>query len=256
MSPVSGPHLSPAEIRKLLGVSIKALRLYERYGLLSPQRTASGWRVYGPEQVARLHQVLALKGLGLSLTRIADLLRGSSLGEILEAQERALLKERARLAGALKLVRKARDRLNDGDELSLEALVKLGRETARAPKLSDAEVEAIFEPIIDRHFSRVERSVLGQRAYDQAQVSKQWNTLIAEAKRLTKIGDPASKDAVNLARRWKVLIDRFTDGDPQMLSRAGAVWKDALADPAVAPRLPLNAKIFAFIGRAMAAAGL
>ncbi len=256
MSPVSGPHLSPAELRKLLGVSIKALRLYERYGLLSPQRSASGWRVYSPEQVARLHQVLALKALGLSLTRIADLLRGSSLGEILEVQERALLEERARLTGALKLVRKARHRLNAGEELSLEALVNLGRETARTSKFSDTELEAIFKPIINRHFSRVERSVLDQRAYDQAEVSKQWNILMTEAKRLSKLDDPASKEAVELARRWKALIDLFTDGDPQMLSRAGAVWKDALADPAVAARLPLNAEIFAFIGRAMTAAGL
>ena len=46
-----------------MGVSVKALRVYEAQGLVEPVRTGTGWRAYGPEQVARLHQVLALKRL-------------------------------------------------------------------------------------------------------------------------------------------------------------------------------------------------
>lgn len=251
-----GPNLSPAELSKRLGVSIKALRLYERHGLVSPKRSATGWRVYGPEQVARLHQVLALKGLGLTLTRIAGLLRGSSLADTLEAQEKALLQERARLGSALRRVRKAREQLSAGGGLSLEALVELARGAALPRQLSSAELEAIFAPIIDRHFSPADRIALGKRAYDQAQASRQWDALISEAKRLSKIGDPTSAEAAKLARRWKAMIDRFTGGDPQMLSRVGAVWSDALADPGAALQLPINAKILAFVGQAMSAAGL
>jgi hypothetical protein len=67
-------HLSPAETAKRFGISIKALRLYEQHGLLKPLRTANGstgaaWRVYGSDQIARLHQILALKRLGLSTER-------------------------------------------------------------------------------------------------------------------------------------------------------------------------------------------
>ncbi|HEY8699042.1 MAG TPA: MerR family transcriptional regulator, partial [Rhizomicrobium sp.] len=59
------PHryLSPAETAKRLGVSVKALRLYEQRGFVKPLRTRSHWRAYGPEQIARLHQVVALKRL-------------------------------------------------------------------------------------------------------------------------------------------------------------------------------------------------
>jgi DNA-binding transcriptional MerR regulator len=65
-------HLSPAQTAKRFGISIKALRLYEQHGLLKPLRAANGstgaaWRVYGSDQLARLHQILALKRLGLSL---------------------------------------------------------------------------------------------------------------------------------------------------------------------------------------------
>ena len=73
--------LSPAETAKRFGISIKALRLYEQRGLLKPLRAANGstgaaWRIYGPEQLARLHQILALKRLGLSLGQMGELLVG------------------------------------------------------------------------------------------------------------------------------------------------------------------------------------
>jgi DNA-binding transcriptional MerR regulator len=60
-------YLSPAEIAKRFGISIKALRLYEQHRLLKPLRTTNGStgaarRVYGPDQVACLHQIIALNG--------------------------------------------------------------------------------------------------------------------------------------------------------------------------------------------------
>ena len=85
-------HLSPAETARRLGVSQKALRLYESHGLLAPLRTQSGWRTYGAKELARLHQILALKSLGLPLSKIAALLssRPVALENILAVQEEAL----------------------------------------------------------------------------------------------------------------------------------------------------------------------
>ena len=84
--------LSPSETARRLGVSVKALRVYEAQGLVKPHRTETGWRAYGPEQVARLHQVLALKRLGLPLKTIGELLAGrfQALDSVLEVQEQAL----------------------------------------------------------------------------------------------------------------------------------------------------------------------
>ena len=73
-------HLSPTETATRFGVSIKALRLYESRGLLTPLRSEAGWRTYGPDQIARLHQILALKRLGLSLARIGQILAGGCAG--------------------------------------------------------------------------------------------------------------------------------------------------------------------------------
>ena len=42
-------------IAKRFGVSAKALRVYERMGLIRPARTQSGWRSYGQADVERLY---------------------------------------------------------------------------------------------------------------------------------------------------------------------------------------------------------
>ncbi len=63
------------ELSKRCGVGIDAVRFYERQGLLpQAQRIASGYRVYGADDVKRLQFVCRAKALGFALTEIGDLL--------------------------------------------------------------------------------------------------------------------------------------------------------------------------------------
>ena len=122
---------SPAETARRLKVSTKALRLYETLGLVKPVRTSTGWRTYGPDQMARLYQVLALKHLGLPLRRIGELLGDqlADLDAVLLLQEQAL---RARItddARRLELLVAVRRRLAGGETLSVDDLIHLTRET-------------------------------------------------------------------------------------------------------------------------------
>ena len=56
------------------GHAVETLRYYERRGLIAPlQRTASGYRVYRPETMRRLHFIRRAKDLGFSLEEIAEL---------------------------------------------------------------------------------------------------------------------------------------------------------------------------------------
>jgi hypothetical protein len=49
----------PCEFARLAGVTVRALHHYDRLGLLKPSdRTAAGYRLYGPEDFARLRQRL------------------------------------------------------------------------------------------------------------------------------------------------------------------------------------------------------
>ena len=52
----------------------RTLRYYDRIGLVSPPRTPSGYRIYGPEEEAKLRFVRQAKTLGFSLEEIRELL--------------------------------------------------------------------------------------------------------------------------------------------------------------------------------------
>jgi MerR family copper efflux transcriptional regulator len=69
-------NLSIGKLAAAAGVGIDTVRFYERAGLLrKPSRTASGYRMYAQEDIARLQFVRRAKALGFSLDEIAELLR-------------------------------------------------------------------------------------------------------------------------------------------------------------------------------------
>ncbi|HEY2483257.1 MAG TPA: MerR family transcriptional regulator [Caulobacteraceae bacterium] len=247
-------HYSPAEVSRLLGVSPKALRLYETRGLIKAVRTSNGWRCFGRAEIARLTQVLALKALRLPLARIAELLKSGavSLDQVLAAHEAALAAEADKAARALGLVRAARVKLAAGETLSIDDLATLAKETTMTLKSGQKELGQLLEPHVRAHFSPDEIDETAHRPFDQDKIGADWDALIAEAKTLMAKGDPTSPAALNLARRWKAQVEQFTQGDPEMWKRVQGVWTDAMADPAAAPQLPLDPEIFAFVGKAMA----
>jgi DNA-binding transcriptional MerR regulator len=126
--------LAPSEAAKRLGVSIKALRLYEQRGLLAPPRTAAGWRTYGPVEMARAGEIAALRALGLSLAQVARVLGGDAacLDAALAAHQAALQGEMRRLAGSIAKVHALRADLAGGAAPVAGALARLVRPSACA----------------------------------------------------------------------------------------------------------------------------
>jgi MerR family transcriptional regulator/heat shock protein HspR len=59
---------------ELAGMSVQALRLYERKGLLEPTRTTGGTRRYSDTDIARLRRIGVLINDGINLTGIARVL--------------------------------------------------------------------------------------------------------------------------------------------------------------------------------------
>ncbi len=110
--------LNPSEAARQLGVSAKALRVYEQRGLVTPARNTAGWRAYGPDDMARGAEIVALRALGLSLAQVASVLHGdggaAGLAPALAAHE-AMLESRIRqLAGTVEKVRRLRSDLRHG----------------------------------------------------------------------------------------------------------------------------------------------
>lgn len=100
------------DVAKRTGVSVDALRFYEERGLIKPQRTANGYRLYPQETLQLLGYIKLAQQLGFSLTEIGENLpllwstEGGSSDHLAElfAQKIALLDERMAQMQALRNV--------------------------------------------------------------------------------------------------------------------------------------------------------
>lgn len=75
------------EIAEFFGVSTKAIRLYEKKGILKPVEVDAhnGYRYYSADQVRQLNALLELKALGFSLEEIKTVMDGEATKEQLLA---------------------------------------------------------------------------------------------------------------------------------------------------------------------------
>jgi Hg(II)-responsive transcriptional regulator len=69
------PRLRIGELARRAGISVEAIRYYEKQGLLAaPPRLASGYRSYPAATIRRLRFVRRAQGLGFTLGEVAELL--------------------------------------------------------------------------------------------------------------------------------------------------------------------------------------
>jgi len=238
-----------AAVAKRFGVSVKALRVYEELGLLKPARTVSGWRIYRQPELEQLSAILALKQLGLPLKRIGELLRGTGdLSAALMLQEAALVDAKAEAEQALTLVRAARAKLADKKSLSPDELSNLVRSTA----MSEFKWNDKMEALAQKHYTPEQLQGLRARPFtaeDQARVGAAWERVFADIDALGPNADPASLQALDIGRRAQALISEFTQGDASLFKAAGAMNREAMADPDLAQKMPTTSAHWQFMGR-------
>jgi MerR family transcriptional regulator/heat shock protein HspR len=86
---------------EMVSMEIQNLRVYERRGLLDPERTAGGTRLYSPDDIARLVRIRELLAEGLNLAGIAQVLA-------LEAEVGRLQAANTRLRAGARVARRTR----------------------------------------------------------------------------------------------------------------------------------------------------
>jgi len=97
------PLMRIGEIAAFFNVSVKALRLYEKKGIIKPAKIdpGTGYRYYTPDQVQTLNALLELKTLGFSLSEIKEILSGGlDQSKFMEALARKRLAWQETIASA------------------------------------------------------------------------------------------------------------------------------------------------------------
>lgn len=117
--------LTVGEVASLARVSVRTLHHYDDIGLLPPaRRTAAGYRLYGPAELERLHQILLFRELGLALEDVAGLLdqSGEERRRALLTHRTALEQRRRRTDAVIRAVDRAIDALEKGGTMARQEL--------------------------------------------------------------------------------------------------------------------------------------
>jgi DNA-binding transcriptional MerR regulator len=101
----SDPAMTIGDVAGKLGITLRTLRFYEQKGLIQPDRQGTWTRRYRNRDVERLRLILRLRGAGLALSDIRQVLdvtaarpaSKSDLAAIFTARLTGIATERARL---------------------------------------------------------------------------------------------------------------------------------------------------------------
>lgn len=192
----------------LAGITPRALRWYDRVGLLRPLRvTEAGYRIYGPCEVDRLQDILFYRELGLELSAIRRILDAPDFDRraALQSHLRELEARRDRLENLILTVRKTIDGTRGGVEMSDRE--KFEAFKRRAVEANEEQYgREIRERYGDGPVDRANANVLALTEEDYSR----WRALEEEirsalAQAVQNRADPAGLQGARIAdlhRRW------------------------------------------------------
>ena len=194
------------DIARRAGISVRTLHHYDEIGLLHPsQRSAAGYRLYGPSDVARLQQILFYRELGLPLEEISRVMSDPAF-----ERTAALREQRARLEARADHVM----RMIDAVDAAIDA-------EERGSTMSTDNMLEVFGDFDPREYEEEARQRWGHTdAYKEsarrtAQYAKEdWEWIGVEADEIYRAfgllmegGAPAdSKEAMDVAERHRAHI--------------------------------------------------
>jgi DNA-binding transcriptional MerR regulator len=198
--------LKIGELAAHSGLTVRALHHYDSIGLLTPSaRADSGYRLYNRADIARLHQIQALRRFGMSLADIATFLASpdAPFADIV-AQQIAALGQQIEQATTLR-----------------DQLAQLHRQLAdgRQPELADWLASLELMNLYDKYFTKDELRRLPFWQQD-ARRNSGWAALVAQIAAAMAQGlPPASIEARKLAERWMQMLERDTAANPDFARR-------------------------------------
>lgn len=216
-APRDPSYLMVGEVAELAHVSIRTLHHYHEIGLLSPaRRTDAGYRLYGPAELERLHQVLLFRELGLSLADIVAVLDEPppERARALLTHRRWLEHRRRRTNAVLRAVDRAIEVLEKGEKMSDTELFD-GFDDFDHARYADEAEERWGDTDA---YEESQRRTRGFTRADWTAVKKEADEIMQRFVALMELGvSPESDDAIAAAEEHRQHIGlRFYDCPPMM----------------------------------------
>jgi DNA-binding transcriptional MerR regulator len=197
--------LKVGELAALAKLTVRTLHHYDSIGLLRPSaRSDAGYRLYDRDDVARLHQIQALRVLGMSLADIG-LYLDSPEASPLAVVERQLAALERQLREATHMRRQL---------LRLRGALASGASPDLSDWLSTLEVMTVYE----HYFTKDELEQLP--LYSDPAARADWQALVEQGTGLMRSQvAPSSEAAKSFAGRWLEAFRRDTGGNEDFASR-------------------------------------
>ncbi|MFM0667378.1 MerR family transcriptional regulator [Paraburkholderia sediminicola] len=226
--------LKVGELAKRSGLTVRTLHHYDAIGLLTPSaRAENGYRLYDRDDVARLHQIQALRRFGLALAEIQTCLTQPETPLVsIVARQIAMLD--SQIAQAKRL----RERLVD-----LHGVLLDGKE----PELTDWLITLELMTMYDKYFSEDELARMPMYRNSQTP-NPEWIGLIGEVRALMDSGvTPESDEARALSIRWMTMLVRDTNGDPRLLAKLNLMHDN---EPSMQTHIGISTQLRDYVLRA------
>jgi DNA-binding transcriptional MerR regulator len=237
------------EVARRTGLTSRALRFYEARGLVSPLRTYSGRRLYGPGELERINEIVALKRAGLTLSQIAALTRDRrlDLGSLIDAQLEALEAKRAELDEARTLLNSVKSRIDRGEPVDAATFCSLieNKELMMSKEQWDKVSDRFFTKEQKAEFAKAMEKVPGD--FDQAEYSRQWADLGKRVEAAIPRGAD-SAEAQALYDEWQELLAPFTAvASPEMVKGVSRMYEQMDEWKSEVPSAPFTPEAYRFI---------
>ena len=219
--------LTIGDVAMRTGLTERALRHYEKEGLIAPARTAAGRRFYLARDLEALAQVTALKRAGFTLAQIREMKRGKAdLATLVEAQLAALIELRCEIEIAVGLLSSVMSKIAKGeaiDAISLCEIIKTGEMTMEEQKWKKV-LDRYYTPEEQAHWKKRKEVTADLMGLDQASYTRSWEDLTARIEASLPL-DPACEKAQQFVAEWNRLLEPFMKiATPEMQKGAAAMW--------------------------------
>ncbi|OZB96388.1 MerR family transcriptional regulator [Paenibacillus sp. XY044] len=230
------------EIAHLTGLTVRTLHHYDEIGLLHPSLTSEkGHRLYVENDLMRLHHIILLKQLGISLEEVKRSITDPEF-DPLHLIEHQL----ARINEQIQIQLELRDRLND-----IYSLMQHGQPVDSA---RFTEVVQMINISRSKHFTRemageIQRNYTSLNSEQMKEKDEEFRTLISGFRSEMEKGTPERDPVVlDLARRWKSCIQDAA-GDYDLLSRSAESYYREHSSQAL--HFGMDPELYQFIRKAV-----
>ena len=226
--------LKIGELAARTGLTVRTLHHYDSISLLTPQaRSDAGYRLYGRDDVARLHQIQTLRRFGMAL---------ADIGAYLDSPGVSPLSIVARQLASLERT------IDDAARMRQQLLLVHGQlSKGETPELATWLTTLEHMTMYDKYFSKEELQQLP--LYQNSAAEADWKELVAHMSALMASNvPPGDAAAATLGRRWMSLLERDTAGNQAFLYQLDRMHEN---EPSVQRDTGISPQLKAYAMRAI-----